>query len=397
MEKIIALSETSPQMVDTKEGKFLSFMIELPIWELYKISQSVYLNHTKEKKSKMISEYYRKMSEGKIVDLFFCLFLFCLASDIWQALKKTCVCLSVKPNAYMFDSPAPSGRANILSLSRELTEADRSVRSQIVVANLGDSSEKRASECIWQENGFFGELKADFSIHKKDFSENALIYINQAYLSSKDGEPVVYCDYAIVSQLITLKTVPDGLDEAVRTDRSLVKMYDPDYDHKSGKFLGVKESLGYIMLRNKEQETFFTYGFSAEHASILYCYSRQSMPNVFKGTAFITDRKEGINRYRDQVALVPVTCTSADISKFSPEGYEFNPSDLDKDAEEEACCSARQTMYEIFKNAVKFSNSNLTQNVYALIKSRNIDQAALKWASSMAQSKVHIGKFSTSF
>ena len=66
------------------------------------------------------------------------------------------------------------------------------------------------------------------------------------------------------------------------------------------------------------------------------------MPNVFKGTAFnthklqniaeakegmsdiffylpsITDRKESVNRYHDQVYLVPVTCT-----KFSPEGYDF--------------------------------------------------------------------------
>ena len=290
-----------------------------------------------------------------------------MASDIWQALKKTCVCLGVKPNAYMFDSPAHSGRANIMLVSRELTEADRSVRSQVVVANLGDSSDKRASECVWQENGFFGELKADFSIHKKDFPENALIYINQAYLSSTDGEPVVYCDYAIVGKLITLKSLPDDLDSAVRNDRSLVKMYAPDYDHKSGKFLGVKESLAYIMLRNEEQETFFTHGFSAEHASILYCYSRQSLPNVFKGTAFntyklqnyaeskarmsdiffylpsISDRKEEINRYRDQVALVPVTCTSADISKFSPEGYEFNPSDLDKDGGGLLQCKADYT------------------------------------------------------
>ena len=75
------------------------------------------------------------------------------------------------------------------------------------------------------------------------------------------------------------------------------------------------------MLRNDEHETFFTYGYSAEHANILFCYSKQCMPNVFKATAFntrklqniaeakegrsdiffylpsITDRKESINRY----------------------------------------------------------------------------------------------------
>ena len=121
------------------------------------------------------------------------------------------------------------------------------------------------------------------------------------------------------------------------------------------------------------------------------------MSDIFFYLPSISDRKEDINKYRDQVALVPVTCTSADISKFAPEGYEFNPSDLDKDAEEEACCSGRQTIYEFFKNAVKFSNSNLIQNVYALIKNKNIDQSTLKWASSMAQSKVDMGRFSTSF
>ena len=92
-----------------------------------------------------------------------------------------------------FDSTATSsGKANIMSLSRELTEADRSVRSQVVLASLNGDSDKRASECVWKENGFFGDLKSDFSIHKKDFPENALVYINQAYLSTKDGEPIVY-------------------------------------------------------------------------------------------------------------------------------------------------------------------------------------------------------------
>ena len=216
----------------------------------------------------------------------------------------------------MFDSPAPSGRANIMLLTRELTEADQSVRSQVVVANLGDSSDKRASERVWQENGLFGELKADFSLYKKDFPENALIYINQDYLSSKDGELVVYCGYAIVGQLITLKSSSDDLDSAVRDDRNLVKIYAPDYDHKSGKFLGVKKSLAYIMVRNEEQETFFTYGFSVEHASILYCYSRQSMFNVFKGTAFNTHTSSKIMpKLKQECLTFFFTCPVSPIEK----------------------------------------------------------------------------------
>ena len=308
-----------------------------------------------------------------------------------------------------------------MSLSRELTEADRSVRSQVVLASLNGEVDKRASECIWKENGFFGELKADFSIHKKDFPENALVYINQAYLSTKDGEPIVYCDYSMIGQLIPMKNTPEGFDFDLESNRNYVKMYSPDYDHQTGKFGGMKENIAYIMLRNEEHETFFTYGYNAEYASILFCYSKQCMPNVFKGTAFnthklqniaeakegrsdiffylpsITDRKESVNRYRDQVYLVPVTCSLADLSKFNPEGYQFNPADLDKDEESEECHGARNTMIEFFRNAVKLSNSNLIQNVYALIKDKNNEHSALKWAPSMAQSKVDVGRFSTSF
>ena len=86
--------------------------------------------------------------------------------------------LGFKPNVRAFDSPVPSSsRANIMSLSRELTEVDRSVRSHVVLASLDNNGDKVSSEKVWSGNGFFGELGADFSIRKKDFPENALIYI----------------------------------------------------------------------------------------------------------------------------------------------------------------------------------------------------------------------------
>ena len=318
----------------------------------------------------------------------------------------------------MFDSPMRnSGEANIMSLSRELAEVDRSVRSQVTLATLDNSGDKVGSERVWSGNGFFEELRADFSIHKKDFPD-VLIYINQVYLSVKVGKPIVYCDYVVLGQFVSLKNSPVDLDES---DRRYVKVYRPSYDHQSGKFLGVKENIVYIMVRNEEQETFFAYGYDAEHASILYCYSRECMPNVFRGTAFnthklqnvsevkegmsdiffylpsITDRKESVNRYRDQVSLVPVTCTANYISKFSPQGYAFNPAHLDLDPETEDNACARETLIEFFHNAARFSNSNLTQNVYALIKEKSIDQSSLQWAPSMAQSKVDMGRFSTTF
>ena len=51
-------------------------------------------------------------------------------------------------------------------------------------------------------------------------------------------------------------------------------MFVPIYDNTTGQFLGVKETLGYIMVRNEPEESFLTYGHSAEHSAILFCYSK---------------------------------------------------------------------------------------------------------------------------
>ena len=293
-----------------------------------------------------------------------------------------------------------------MSLSKEISEGDCAIRSKVVVANI--DREKKSSEVIWEKDGFFGTINSDLSIHKKDFPENALVYINQAYLTVTDGELMIYCDYVILGQLIALKNPPEDLDEAIKND----KMFVPIYDNTTGQFLGAKESLGYVMVRNEPEESFLMYGYSAEHSAILFCYSKQPMPNIFRGTAFnshklqayadsstqmsdvffylpsITDRKESINRYKDQLSLIPVSCNIQELRKFSPEGHEFNPTHLDEFEERDVCVNARMTLYNFFKNACKVSNSNLIQNVHALIKKKNIPYSSLKWGVSMPRAKV---------
>ena len=121
------------------------------------------------------------------------------------------------------------------------------------------------------------------------------------------------------------------------------------------------------------------------------------MSDLFFYLPSITDRKEDINRYKDQVSLVPVTSTIVDICKFAPEGYEFDPSHLDQSIVGEACTNARLTLYRYFANACKVSNANLMQDVYALIKDKKISHSSLKWGTSMPQSKVDCEKFSLGF
>ena len=63
-------------------------------------------------------------------------------------------------------------------------------------------------------------------------------------------------------------------------------MFMPMYGNATGQFLGVKETMGYIMLQNEPEETFLSYGFSSEHSNKLLCFPKQPMPNIFRGTNF---------------------------------------------------------------------------------------------------------------
>ena len=280
----------------------------------------------------------------------------------------------------------------------------------MVVANI-DGVEKSGEE-IWQKEGYFGKINPEYNCHKNDFPENALIYLNQAYLTLKDRNSIIYCDYVILGQIVPFKLQPaeSDLDEFISKDKRFFKIYSPSYDLNTGEFLGINEEAGYIMLRNQEDEFFLSYGYSEEHASTLFCYQKQSMSNIFRGTSFsshrlsthldnksimsnicfylpsITDSKEDINRFKSMVSLLPVTSTIEDINAFSPNGCNFNPKYLDEDGKNQAY--ARETLYSFFKNVAKVSNSNLVQNVYSLLKKKVIPHTSIKWAKSLPQAKI---------
>ena len=77
----------------------------------------------------------------------------------------------------MFDSPAPSRssiakkRNNLMSLSREFSDSEKSVRSQYTVSSMEVDREKHSCEKVWKNNGYFGELKVGLS-HSRKFLPN---------------------------------------------------------------------------------------------------------------------------------------------------------------------------------------------------------------------------------
>lgn len=73
-------------------------------------------------------------------------------------------------------------KSNMLLFSKELNGKDGHLKSQILISTKDD---KTTSECFWTKYGFFRYVKSDFNIYKISFTEKALIYINQAQLTTK--------------------------------------------------------------------------------------------------------------------------------------------------------------------------------------------------------------------
>ena len=65
MNKIVSLSESSPQISNIDKAKFVRFMQQTPIWDYFKITQHKYLSYSVEEKTALISEYYKYMEQGK--------------------------------------------------------------------------------------------------------------------------------------------------------------------------------------------------------------------------------------------------------------------------------------------------------------------------------------------
>ena len=152
------------------------------------------------------------------------------------------------------------------------------------------------------------------------------------------------------------------------------------------------------MLSSDQDKVFFSYGYSKEKSTVLFCSAEERMPNAFISTAFCkhlseiinesnhekssklffflpstTNRKVKINQYLNNVSLTPIDCIYESFKQYSPKGKYFNSSDLNLPSDNEKHLIAADTMYNFFKHAVEISNANLIRNAdHILRKSKKI-------------------------
>ena len=293
-------------------------------------------------------------------------------------------------------------KANMLLLSKEMTDKDKSMKTQLLYKSKQD--EKLSGEKIWKEDGFFKDVKAQLNLEKVNIPENCLFYVNQGFLSTvKSGEIAMYLHNFIIGQLIIAANQPKDIDAYI-CSKNEVKLLSCVYDIQTGHFKGIREQVAFIVLRGDDDETFLSYGFDKIKSKLLYSFSKQQIPNAFVSVAFknhfgeimngdrsessslfyflpsVSDRKEEINQHKNNVSLSPIDITTDFIESFSvDEKVSFKP-DLLSSSDKKERKPQTEMLYGLFKHIATMSNQNLERNIAYL----NITQGRheMEWSNS---------------
>ena len=291
----------------------------------------------------------------------------------------------------------------MLLLSKEMTDKDKSMKTQLLYKPKNDDK-VCSGEKIWKENGFFQDVRAELNLEKVNIPENCLVYVNQGFLSTvKSGEIAMYLHNFIIGQLIIAANQPEDISTYI-CSKNEVKLLSCVYDLESGDFKGIREQIAFIVLRGDVDETFLSYGFNKTKSKVLYSFSKQQIPNAFVSVAFkkhfdeimnenksdiksslfyylpsVSDRKEAINQFKNNVSLSPVNVTLELIESFSSEGALFKP-DLLNSSKEEERKPQTEMLYGLFKHIAKLSNQNLERNIAHLNILQNRSSSEMEWS-----------------
>ena len=177
-------------------------------------------------------------------------------------------------------------KANLLGMTIEATEKDRSLKTRLLLSTNSQSPEKISGRQVWKKHGYFSDKKADFNIEKRNFPENTLCHINQGYLCTvKGGELTIYNHNFILGLLIVTANQPKDIETYV-FEKNEVKLIVCLHGQVTREFLGFDKQLVYIILRGDDMECFFSYGCNEKKSKVLCSAAKDRIPNAIISTCF---------------------------------------------------------------------------------------------------------------
>ena len=108
-------------------------------------------------------------------------------------------------------------------------------------------------------------------------------------MTVKNNKRMFYCNYSFVGQVIEAVNPSDNIESYVFKERE-VKMRRFHYNPTTGEFLGLCDTVGFIVCHGGEEEMFLLYGYDENKSKLLYSFNTHKMPNCFGGTMFSRHR-----------------------------------------------------------------------------------------------------------
>ena len=242
----------------------------------------------------------------------------------------------------------------MMFLSKEASNKDQQLKTQMMISFQDD--EAKNTEHVWQESEFFDDHRSDLLIPKANFPENTLVYVNQGSVSLvKGGGQAIYLEFVVIGQLMPVANPDPSINlktHVFKEDEAL--LYVPIYNKATWMYGGLTKKLAHITLRGDPNKKFFSYGYSKEKSTLLYCTMKHPLPNIFHRTAFkkqhgflldenqkkadfskmflylpsTLDRKEGFLQWKEHVHLHPIDVSYDDLKAINNNG-DMNPALLD--------------------------------------------------------------------
>ena len=174
-------------------------------------------------------------------------------------------------------------------LSQEVTSKDQQLKTQMAVSFQDD--ELKNSEKVWQESGFFDDRRSKLTIPKANFPENTLCYVNQDSVSIvKGGGQAIYLEFVVCAQLMPVANPARTINlETHIFKENEALLYVSVYNKAADLYSSREKMLAHITLRGDVGEGFYSYGYSKEKRTLLYCTMKHPLSNIFHCTAFKKD------------------------------------------------------------------------------------------------------------
>ena len=169
---------------EINKTKLKQFLQKKKVWEHFRIPEKGYRQMTPDDRFDMLKDYYKYMeTHSNQLE----------ASSVGEAAA-----------SYI-------NKANVITLSKE------GVGANFATTRVAKNDQKAISEIsgepIWNE---YGTVISDVNLEKINFRENALLYINQAYLTMQKSERIYYAEYVLLGQIHESSILPSSIPPCVK-------------------------------------------------------------------------------------------------------------------------------------------------------------------------------------